>query len=142
MTIYTIGHSNHAWGGFLALLRQHRILLVADVRSAPWSRFQQFCQPTLRASLREAGIRYEYRPKLGGRHPRHPDELRVEIENLLTAPERPVCLMCSEGDPFECHRHNLLTQVILDMEIDVMHIHTDGRLESGAEEDTKQIEMY
>ena len=37
--IFTIGHSNHSLEGFLALLSKHRVTAVADVRSAPWSRF-------------------------------------------------------------------------------------------------------
>ena len=37
--IFTIGHSNHSLENFLALLSKHRVTAVADVRSAPWSRF-------------------------------------------------------------------------------------------------------
>ncbi len=37
--VFTIGHSTHALADFLALLRQHAVTAVADVRSAPYSRF-------------------------------------------------------------------------------------------------------
>ena len=37
--LLTIGHSNHPTGHFLALLARHRVEVVADVRSRPYSRF-------------------------------------------------------------------------------------------------------
>ena len=33
--VLTIGHSNHALDSFIALLHQHHITALADVRSAP-----------------------------------------------------------------------------------------------------------
>ena len=37
--VFTIGHSNHDEPTFLALLQQHRIDVVADVRSQPYSKY-------------------------------------------------------------------------------------------------------
>ena len=37
--VYTIGHSAHSFEEFAALLIQHGIHVVADTRSAPYSRF-------------------------------------------------------------------------------------------------------
>src|SRR6266446_3826961 len=60
-TIFTVGHSTHSSGGFLALLRQHGISAVLDVRSTPYSRAQpQFNRETLTQDLRENGIRYVF----------------------------------------------------------------------------------
>ena len=39
ITLWTVGHSNHPLGAFLDLLAQHRIEVVADVRSSPYSRY-------------------------------------------------------------------------------------------------------
>ena len=33
LTIYTVGHSNHLIDAFIALLRRHAVVAVADVRS-------------------------------------------------------------------------------------------------------------
>ena len=56
--IYTIGHSNHPIEHFLALLQQHSIQALADVRSNPYSRFNpQFNREKLQASLATAGDR-------------------------------------------------------------------------------------
>ena len=59
--IYTIGHSNHPAERFIALLRQHDIGALADVRSTPFSRFNpQFNRERLAAALRDAGIQYVF----------------------------------------------------------------------------------
>jgi uncharacterized protein (DUF488 family) len=39
MEIYTIGHSNHTLENFTALLREHAIEVLVDVRSQPYSPF-------------------------------------------------------------------------------------------------------
>ena len=49
--ILTIGHSNHTLERFLGLLARHRVTAVADVRSAPYSRFR----PHFNAQWRAAG---------------------------------------------------------------------------------------
>lgn len=55
--IYTIGHSNHGIEKFLALLEQHGIETVFDVRSQPYSRFNpQFKYRALGQALEGAGI--------------------------------------------------------------------------------------
>lgn len=58
ISICTVGHSNHALEGFLAMLRRHRIAAVVDVRSVPYSRFSpHFGREALTAALEPAGIK-------------------------------------------------------------------------------------
>ena len=38
-SVFTIGHSTHSFEAFVALLKQHGVTALADVRSAPFSRF-------------------------------------------------------------------------------------------------------
>src|SRR3989442_15928815 len=38
-TVFTIGHSNLEFARFVALLKQHDIQAVADVRSSPYSQY-------------------------------------------------------------------------------------------------------
>ena len=57
--LFTIGHSNHPIAHFLALLQQHAIAALADVRSVPYSRrHPQFSRAPLAQSLAAAGIDY------------------------------------------------------------------------------------
>ena len=57
--LFTIGHSNLALGDFLALLQQHGIDTVADVRTTPRSRWvPHFSAEPLREALGRCGIGY------------------------------------------------------------------------------------
>jgi hypothetical protein len=69
LTIHTIGYFSQPVEQLLALLRQHAIEVVADVRSASYARYApQFNQPELRAAIVEAGPQYVFLGKeLGGR---------------------------------------------------------------------------
>src|SRR5687768_7064539 len=59
--IHTIGHSNHPLERFVALLLEHDIGIVADVRSHPASRFNpHFNRATLEAALAARDVRYEF----------------------------------------------------------------------------------
>ena len=66
--VVTIGHSNHGPDAFAALLRQHGVNVVVDVRSAPYSRYlPHFNKEHLAKTLKETGIRYSFLGKeLGG----------------------------------------------------------------------------
>jgi uncharacterized protein (DUF488 family) len=147
-TVFTLGHSNHAIEHFLSLLRAHRIELLVDVRSTPFSRFNpQFNRQRLEASLREAGIGYLFLgDELGARSTDEAcyDEagrvsyarlantelfkrgLRRVIEESQT---KRVALMCAEREPLDCHRTILVTRELEKEQVPVVHIRADGSLE-------------
>jgi len=151
LLIHTIGHSDHDTAAFIALLRQHDITLVADVRSQPYSRWTpQFNREILARDLEKAGVAYVHLgDALGGRpsdptmyNPgqERPDYRRVEqtdayqagIDRLLDlARAERVAVMCSEGDHRQCHRHLLVTQTLLARGVRVLHIQPDGRTVEG-----------
>ena len=145
--VLTVGHSNHAPEDFLALLAQHGVTALGDVRSAPWSRFNpHFNRKALSASLSASGIAYVWLGReLGGR-PDDPacyedgglryDRLartalyRQGIERVLRgAAERRLALMCAEKDPLHCHRALLVSRSLEDEGLEIAHILADGSLE-------------
>jgi hypothetical protein len=153
LTIYTIGHSNHEAATFIALLRQHEIDMVVDVRSAPYSRYiPHFNRETLDRLLGDAGIRYVWEGEALGGRPDDPACYRdgvvrpgnVDYQAMAQRPpyqrgidqllERAACgpfaLMCSEEDPRRCHRHRLLEPSLRERGVAVRHIRKDGSLES------------
>ncbi len=159
--VYSIGHSTLDCDVFLALLEQHGIRTVVDVRTSPYSRFApHFNQRELRSALRGRGIGYAFGgEKLGGRPSDpalykngvvpegHADYLnlvdypavarepwfREGVERLLElAAEAPTAMMCSEEDPHRCHRHHLVAQDLLERGVAVRHIRRDGRIEDAA----------
>ena len=68
-TVWTIGHSNHPLEKLLGLLEQHRIELLVDIRSSPYSRYaSQFNTDVIREPLRTRAVDYLFLGNLlGGR---------------------------------------------------------------------------
>lgn len=146
--VFTIGHSTHTAEAFLALLRQHDVQAVADVRSSPFSRFNpQFNRENLERFLKENGIRYVYLGReLGARSEDRScyDHGRVQYGRLAQTPlfqsgldrvqqggaRLRIALMCAEKEPLECHRTLLVARALAARGQLVSHIHADGHLES------------
>ena len=145
--VFTIGHSNHSLERFLALLAKHRVTAVADVRSAPYSRFRpHFNRDALAAALMAQGIGYAFLGReLGGR-PADPDcyqDGRVDYERVARtsgfrdgvariigrAARDRTALMCAEKEPLDCHRTLLVARALDDAGVAVVHILADGELE-------------
>jgi uncharacterized protein (DUF488 family) len=146
--VLTIGHSTHSAEMFLALLRQHGVEAVADVRSSPFSRFNpQFNREPLEQCLKANGIRYVFLGKeLGARSEDRSCYLdgRVQYARLAQttlfqsglerglqgAAKYRVALMCAEKEPLECHRTLLVAKALAARGQPVLHIHADGHLET------------
>jgi len=146
--IWTIGHSNHSFARFAELLRGEGVEFVVDVRSYPYSRIApQFNREALSAALRRTGVRYLFLgEELGGRPAREEDydeqghalygcmaeqpAFRVAVQRLLTGcRERRVALLCSEGQPRECHRRLLVGKVLTEQGVQLRHILPSGVVE-------------
>lgn len=146
--VFTIGHSTHSAEAFLALLRQHGIEALADVRSSPFSRFNpQFNRESLEQSLKAAGIRYVFLGKeLGARSEDRSCYINGRVQYgrlaqtalfqsgldrvLQGAAKYRLTLMCAEKEPLECHRTLLVAKALADRGHPVLHIHADGHLET------------
>ncbi len=148
-SFFTIGHSNHDFAAWLALLRRHGIEVVVDTRSSPYSKYvPQFDQELMQRSLEEAGLRYLFLgAELGGR-PANPDyydakgrvlysrlcgdaRFQAGIARLESGMERfRVALVCGEEDPAHCHRRLLIGRVLAERGHIMQHIRGDGSLES------------
>jgi uncharacterized protein (DUF488 family) len=151
--VYTIGHSNHEFDTFLALLREHNIQVVVDVRSSPYSRYvPQANRETLARALQRAGIEYHWQgSRLGGKPEGTVgdyDGIRASqgFQNGITelvalAAERQTTIMCSEGDHRKCHRHKLITPALMEQDVRVMHIQPDGALVDESQQ-IRQLPLF
>jgi uncharacterized protein (DUF488 family) len=157
--LFTVGHSDHELTKLVDLLRQHRVEVVADVRSQPYSaRLPQFNRELLERGLKENGIQYVFLGlELGARR----DEPQCYVDGQarydLVAKtiafakglqrvrnglaKYSVALLCAEKDPLTCHRTILVCRHLRGLGFPIQHIHEDGRLESheAAEERLLQI---
>ncbi len=157
--IFTLGHSKHPIERLLALLEAHRISAVADVRSSPHSRFNpQFDRQALRASLKDAGIRYVFLGReLGARSEdtscyergriqydrlARTELFRAGLERVLQgAAKYRLALLCAEKEPLECHRTLLVARALHESGAAVQHILADGRLESHEDALERLLEL-
>jgi uncharacterized protein (DUF488 family) len=143
--IWTVGHSKHTFERFVELLGTERIDVVVDVRSYPYSRIApQFNREELDAALRRAGARYLFfgeelggRPSEEGQYDEHgharydrmaeQPAFRMAVQRLLSGcREHRVALLCSEGQPQECHRRLLVGKVLADHGVQLRHILPNG----------------
>ena len=139
-TLYTIGHSTHPLPHVLALLTQHGITAVADVRSVPYSRRSCQCnRESLQAALAPHHIVYVHLAELGAR-PTDPSCYvvgRVQYARLAATLHRGrqryrIALLCAAKDPLTCHRTICICRVLRDQALTIQHILADGRLEDHA----------
>lgn len=135
-TLYTIGHGRHAFGGFLALLRQHNIRFVCDVRAFARSRWPQFNGLVLAELLRENDIGYEHLPETGGKNKPTPEDLEWGLGRIIEiASDLPTAIMCSESKPLSdhkvpranCHRVGMLSPLLRAKGVErIIHILPNG----------------
>ena len=157
--LFSIGHSNIAEQRFLALLRDAGVNMVADVRSAPYSRFcPWFSQKQLSASLAASGIGYAAMgDTLGGRP--HDDSLYrdgvADYEAMASRPEYDaglgrlldavarsrVCILCAEREPLDCHRCLLVARSLAERGLTIGHILHDGSIEPHAETEQRLLAL-
>jgi uncharacterized protein (DUF488 family) len=160
LTLYTVGHSRHSAEFFLELLRQTGIESLIDVRSRPVSRFAPHAnRGRLQPLLAEAGITYHYAGDILGGRPSDPTLYRngvvpqgkadylslvdyqaiAQLDSFQRGIDRVVeiatvgatAVMCSEENPYICHRHHLIEPAVRDRGVQVLHIRRDGRLDSS-----------
>ena len=145
--VYTIGHSNGTTAHLLALLNQHGITAVADVRSQPYSRYNpQFNRETLLGELKAAGIGYVFLGQELGARSNDPacyrdgraqyaliaqtPAFQLGIDRLLTGMETfRVAILCAEKEPLSCHRSILIARCLHERGVSVRHILEDGTVE-------------
>ncbi|MFN9176311.1 MAG: DUF488 family protein [Synechocystis sp.] len=145
--LFTIGHSNHSQEKFIQLLNLYNITALADVRSAPYSRYlPHFNKKPLQNYLPSAEIHYVFLGAELGARPDNPDcyvdgkatyeriaateVFQGGLQRLLKGiKQHRLALMCAEKDPLTCHRAILICQHLTNLNLEIAHIHSDGELE-------------
>jgi len=150
--LWTIGHSTRPIEDFIGLLQSHRIQLLVDVRTTPYSRHNpQFNQDALDKSLQDSGIQYRHMPALGGRRKSRQNSINVgwrnqgfrgyadymqtrtfwdALDDLMATGQRlPVAIMCAEAVPWRCHR-SLISDALVSRGWTVQHIISASSLQT------------
>jgi uncharacterized protein (DUF488 family) len=156
--LYTIGHSIHSAERFMALLIQHSISEIIDVRSIPYSKYNsQFNRELLRQALEEQRIVYSFAGNLLGARSKNPyhyinkkvrynlvaesSEFQQGLKQVrLAVRTNRVALMCAEKDPVMCHRAILVCRNLRDSATEILHILEDGRLERNSDMERRMMQ--
>ena len=144
-SVLTIGHSNHPLDRFLALLAQHEVEALVDIRRFPGSiKHPHFHRDNLAAALQKATVEYHWLEALGGRRHKQRDEsanlglenkgfrnyadymlspkFEAAIQRLVERAERAnTAIMCAESVFFRCHRM-LVSDYLVSHGHSVLHI--------------------
>jgi uncharacterized protein (DUF488 family) len=162
LKIYTVGHSNHPIEFFLDLLKTFSISCIVDVRSVPASNYNpQFNKECLQQELKCHNIAYlHFGREFGARHtePELLDNFGKVDFNKVRASEKflsginrlrngiargySIALMCSEADPFDCHRFAMISYYLARNGFDVSHILKDKTLVSNTDLEMKLLKKY
>lgn len=160
MNLFSIGHSNHSIEEFIALLRQHKITALADIRSHPYSRYlPHFNQEFLKKALKEVGISYVFLGRELGARPNNQNcyvngkavynriaatpEFLIGLERVCKGAERhQIALMCAEQDPITCHRAILVCRPLKKRGLEIQHILKNGDLESHDRLEDRLLKLH
>ena len=157
--LYTIGHSNHTIDYFIALLKRHKINMVVDVRSVPYSRYcSQFNKNVISIALQAVNIQYMFLGRELGARPDDPThyeggcvdfkwiarrkEFKDGLQRLLTGIGKYyIVLMCAEKEPLECHRTILICRNLKEHKLCIKHILEDGKIEDHHDTERRLVKM-
>jgi uncharacterized protein (DUF488 family) len=160
--IYTVGHSNHEVSYFLELIKHFGITCIIDVRSiAASSHNPQYNKDTFSTTLKKQGITYmHFAEEFGARHQdtalldeegkvsfelvRKSYNFRMGVERLWKGLEKgfKIALMCSESEPFDCHRFSMISIALEKDGFSVLHILKDKTLKTNKELEKQLLKKY
>ena len=160
---FTIGHSTYESEAFVKLLRSNSIEQLVDVRSVPYSQYNpQYNKENIKVFLENSGISYVFMGNLLGARYNNPElffpdkeivdfnevrktnEFKRGIEIVIDGLKEghKTCLMCSEKDPFECHRFVLVSYALAKQGISVKHILENGDIISNEALEERLLSKY
>ncbi|HBJ76175.1 MAG TPA: DUF488 domain-containing protein [Syntrophaceae bacterium] len=157
--LFTIGHSVHTMERFMAMLKEHNIDTLCDVRSSPYSRFTpQFNRESLKEDLAKHRILYLYLGAELGPRSTDPDcyeNGKVQYRRLAEKDifqmglsrlrkgmvTYRIALLCAEKDPLTCHRMILICRNLRGEDILIRHILEDGSLEDNRDTEQRLMKL-
>lgn len=160
--LFTIGHSIHELDEFVLLLSQYKIDYVLDVRSTPYSNYaENYNREILDKYLPQHKIHYSYMGTYFGARQEnktlYSQEGYLDFEKVRStslflkgvdnvkkglSQGHNIALMCTEKDPFDCHRAIMVARGFELEGSDIKHILFDGSLMDQKELDNRLLDKY
>lgn len=160
--LFTIGYTHHSHEEFLELLRANKITYLLDVRSTPYSQFtSHFNKDVIADFLKKNGINYNHMGKFFSARPldkslyteqgyldfekaRASENFKKGLENVTLGLNKGynIALMCTEKDPFDCHRAIMVARGFDLSGIEVSHILPDGKIITQSELNNRLLDKH
>lgn len=160
--LYTIGHSTVPFKDFLQLLQKYEVNFLLDVRSTPYSKYAaQFNRELLQKELEINNIHYCYMGTYFGARQNNPalytpegyldfekvrqqESFQIRLQSVIRGLKEGnrIALMCTEKDPFDCHRAIMVGRGFELAGVEVNHILHDGNLQSQAVLNERLLDFY
>ncbi len=160
--LFTIGHSIHELDEFVLLLSQYKVDYVLDVRSTPYSKYaENYNREILNKYLPQHKIHYSYMGTYFGARQEnktlYSQEGYLDFEKVRSTTlflkgvdnvkkgllqGHNIALMCTEKDPFDCHRAIMVARGFELEGSDIKHILFDGSLMDQKELDNRLLDKY
>ncbi len=160
--IYTIGHSIHQLDYFLELLLTYKVNCLIDVRSIAASTYNpQYNKEPLSNFLNNNNVKYIHLPKeFGARHTdpqlldeegkvdfdkvRNSENFKNGIKRLTQGIDKGfiIALMCSEAEPFDCHRFSMISFALEKYGFEVKHILKDKTIKRNVQLENQLLKKY
>lgn len=151
-TLFTIGYSGRTINDFIALLVQHKVTALCDVRSTPYSSRNPQCnrEPLMKA-LKAHNIDYVFLGEELGARPKDRScyvagkaiyqkiaatpLFKSGLERIESGVQKGyvLALMCAEKDPMMCHRSILICRNLRGRQISIWHIIDHENTESQSQ---------
>lgn len=143
MICYTIGHSTRKLEEFINTIKRYGIDCVMDIRSTPYSTNKysnMYNRENIEREIKQAGINYIYMgEELGekGKEEILNNNNKTIFDNIVDSEpfkkgihrivegikrDHKIALMCSERNPFNCHRSILVGYILEQEGVKVEHI--------------------
>jgi uncharacterized protein (DUF488 family) len=146
--LYTIGYQGAGLDQLIHCLQANGVRTLADIRFHPFSRRPEFRQDALRRAVEEAGLAYRHVKALGNPPPSRDaamagdeaayrrlfqahldtEAARASLRAVLDWTQAgPVCLMCLERDPEDCHRLMVADRLVADSGLALEHLKPEAK---------------
>ena len=153
MTVFTIGYEGLDFDEFTALLAEHEIDTVVDIRELPHSRKPGFSKKAISTALNLSGVEYVHMVDLGCpklvrdryredgnwkrytegflKHLKTQDAAISELSDLVSSSN--CALLCYEADFYFCHRSMVANAVRENCGVQIAHIRSTGSRKVNSE---------
>src|ERR1700761_545167 len=127
--VYSLGYEGISLDEYVEQMKSHHIATVVDVRETPWSYKKGFSKGLLSERLSREGIAYIHVKSAGNpsrnrkmglpqeevislyrKHLAANESCLTEIGDIILEAE-PVCLLCFEREPHDCHRKVIIDKL-------------------------------